>query len=341
MAIFCTGVRPSFHFLYYILTIVHLICRNRVLSADNIPFLISKLCIQRFNPLSKQIDGAVITSKREENLNCVLTFHTETVLQRFMLRFESLALDCNDHLYIFDGDLPVGTHKVRLTHHYFAAHLSCRSTRSEVGLIFTQGNFVTLKYMTDNWSKPDDGFQLVITAFKDSPSVGCGVLKCLNSFCISRDLACDGINHCGDNSDETSHALCYPPPPENDLIFGLQVKLFVAVVLLIIIVCLVCVVTLAINLCKREQQLQRQRQQRIAMQMTTPILAHPASYTGTTGATLSPGSQRFATLPFEKIREKPPPYPGNMYTPAVGNNTTSNHIIGNAAVQQVVYYATK
>ncbi|RWS12944.1 hypothetical protein B4U79_06995, partial [Dinothrombium tinctorium] len=188
-------------------------------------------------------------------------------------------------------------------------------------------NFVTLKYVTDSWSQPGDGFTLVITAFKDAPSVGCAVhvLKCLNTFCISRDLACDGINHCGDNSDETSHALCYHEP-ENDLILGLQVKLFLGIVLLITIVCLMCVVTLAINL---------------SIQMTPPILAHPASYTGTTGATLSPGSQRFATLPFEKIREKPPPYPGNMYTPAAGNDNTSNnvsghHIIGNAPLQQEI-----
>lgn len=34
------------------------------------------------------------------------------------------------------------------------------------------------------------------------------------------------------------------------------------------------------------------------------------------GATLSPASQRYATLPLEKIRDKPPPYPGNMFTPA-------------------------
>lgn len=26
--------------------------------------------------------------------------------------------------------------------------------------------------------------------------------------CISQNLTCDGVNHCGDNSDETSEALC-------------------------------------------------------------------------------------------------------------------------------------
>ncbi|RWS12946.1 uncharacterized protein B4U79_06997, partial [Dinothrombium tinctorium] len=83
---------------------------------------ISTLCIQRIYPLSKQIDGAVITSNEEENLNCVLTFHTETVLQRFMLRFEKLALDCNDHLFIFDGDLAVGNYKVNISRFAFKNH---------------------------------------------------------------------------------------------------------------------------------------------------------------------------------------------------------------------------
>ncbi|PRD25928.1 UNVERIFIED_CONTAM: hypothetical protein NCL1_39503 [Trichonephila clavipes] len=48
------------------------------------------------------------------------------------------------------------------------ADLSCRSTRADVGTIFTQSNFVTLKYVTDKWTQPGNGFKLVITTFKDS-----------------------------------------------------------------------------------------------------------------------------------------------------------------------------
>lgn len=109
------------------------------------------------------------------------------------------------------------------------ADLSCRSTRTEVGTIFTQGSFLTLKYITDPFSKADNGFRLVMTAFKEARMTSihlfsinfhklindnlfkanhCKEHKCLNTFCISRDLSCDGINHCGDNSDETSHASC-------------------------------------------------------------------------------------------------------------------------------------
>ena len=48
------------------------------------------------------------------------------------------------------------------------ADLSCRSTRAEVGTIFTQGSFLTLKYTTDPYSNPDNGFRLIITAFKEA-----------------------------------------------------------------------------------------------------------------------------------------------------------------------------
>lgn len=60
----------------------------------------------------QQIDGAVLISKNERNLDCVVTFQTLTVLQRFMLRFDRLKIDCNDHLYIYDVANAVGTYKV-------------------------------------------------------------------------------------------------------------------------------------------------------------------------------------------------------------------------------------
>lgn len=132
----------------------------------------------------KTIDGAVITSEMDDQIDCEMTFQTESVLQHFMIRFEVLALDCGDHLYIYDGDIVSGKSKVSqspvavqdltrgLVFHRISsrekADLSCRSTRSEIGTIFTHSNFVTLRYVTDRYSKPGDGFKLVITAYKDT-----------------------------------------------------------------------------------------------------------------------------------------------------------------------------
>lgn len=72
----------------------------------------SSLCQRGIQPVYKKVDGAVLTSKAENNLDCTITFQTDTILQKFMIRFEKLALDCNDHLYIFDGAHTIGNHKV-------------------------------------------------------------------------------------------------------------------------------------------------------------------------------------------------------------------------------------
>lgn len=83
--------------------------RSGVVCADHI----SALCMrERIHPMHKKVDGAVITSQSENSLDCTITFQTDTILQRFMLRFEKLALDCDDHLFIYDGAHAIGNHKV-------------------------------------------------------------------------------------------------------------------------------------------------------------------------------------------------------------------------------------
>lgn len=63
--------------------------------------------------LYRKIDGAVLISQLEKDLDCTITFQTHSILQRFMLRFDQLQLDCNDHLYIYDGAHAVSSYKVR------------------------------------------------------------------------------------------------------------------------------------------------------------------------------------------------------------------------------------
>ncbi|EZA58366.1 hypothetical protein X777_01323 [Ooceraea biroi] len=72
----------------------------------------SDICKKYFmRDLYRKIDGAVITSQNERELDCSITFQTHSILQRFMLRFDQLQLDCNDHLYIYDGAHAVGSYK--------------------------------------------------------------------------------------------------------------------------------------------------------------------------------------------------------------------------------------
>lgn len=74
---------------------------------------VASLCKSHFlQQLYRKIDGAVLRSQNEPNLDCLITFQTETVLQRFMLRFDQLQLDCNDHLLVYDGAHATGNYKV-------------------------------------------------------------------------------------------------------------------------------------------------------------------------------------------------------------------------------------
>jgi hypothetical protein len=80
----------------------------------------SSQCKNHFLTLQyRKIDGAVLQSQNERNLDCVITFQTHSILQRFMLRFDLLQLDCNDHLFIYDGAHAVGSYKVKATDPYF------------------------------------------------------------------------------------------------------------------------------------------------------------------------------------------------------------------------------
>ncbi|PRD32279.1 UNVERIFIED_CONTAM: hypothetical protein NCL1_20969 [Trichonephila clavipes] len=270
-----------------------LLCRNVVLPDSNKYYRTTSLCLhQNDQAMYKKVDGAVITSENELNLKCVLTFQTDTVLQRFMLRFEHLALDCKDHLYIFDGDQKFGKYElacgekfiptagiaviafvpfsgrehVKLQRSIPVKHdLSCRSTRSDVGTIFTQGNYVTLKYETDNRTHAGNGFKLIITAVK-KPNTGCQTFRCLNDLCIAKNLTCDGVNHCGDNSDETSQANCADETATKQIL-GLNFGTFVSLVLGIFLICCVCVVGVIICVFRKEAQ---QRQLETEAHLGTP-----------------------------------------------------------------------
>lgn len=186
---------------------------------------IQTLCKSAFaQTIYRKIEGALVWSQDERNLNCLTTFQTHSILQHFLLRFDMLQLDCNDHLYVYDGGSAVGSPKY---------NVSCRDTKQLFGVLVTQTNFVTLKYVTDNWGTDINGFKLVITAIKDPSKciaaqtsifnliraiIGICLIcvsftvehVCQSFLCASRELCihsslrCDGVNHCGDDSDEES-----------------------------------------------------------------------------------------------------------------------------------------
>ncbi|XP_031841941.2 uncharacterized protein LOC116431104 [Nomia melanderi] len=206
-----------------------------VAGEKNKKYQMSDVCKKKFiRDIYKKIDGAVLVSQNEKDLDCTITFQTHSILQRFMLRFDQLKLDCNDHLYIYDGAHAVSSYK---------ADFSCKNTEQTVGAIYTRTNFVTLKYVTDSWGTKGNGFRLVITAVKD-PKHTCKDFRCTEKeFCIEMDLLCDGVNHCGDGSDEATSNLC--ANSEASTILGMQATWF-AIALVFLILSIAGMVTVTV-----------------------------------------------------------------------------------------------
>lgn len=239
MALVSRGPGPPVWALFGIIHLLLLLMAGRVTSEKNKYYHMSSQCKNHFLALQyRKIDGAVLQSQNERNLDCVITFQTHSILQRFMLRFDLLQLDCNDHLFIYDGAHAVGSYK---------SDLSCRNTKQTVGAIYTRTNFVTLKYVTDGWGTESNGFKLVITAFKDK-KLACEDFRCNREFCIHSDLICDDVNHCGDGSDELSSARC--TPSELGTVLGMNSLVFVVVIVSSLLVLCAGAVALAVCLCR-------------------------------------------------------------------------------------------
>ncbi|KAH8322680.1 hypothetical protein KR059_002975 [Drosophila kikkawai] len=236
--------------------------RGQVAAEKSKHYYMQSLCKNHFlQQLYRKIDGAVLWSQNERNLDCIITFQTHSVLQRFMLRFDMLQLDCNDHLLVYDGAHAVSTPKI---------DISCRNTKNTVNALLTRTNFVTLKYVTDGWGTDANGFKLVITSVKDPSKwrvpmslykLILGILSehtckdftcATREFCIHPDLLCDGVNHCGDNSDESVQNLCQSEA--SSTVFGMDMTWFVLIVVGVLLVLSAMIVAIAISVCRRQDE---------------------------------------------------------------------------------------
>ncbi|KAH8286856.1 hypothetical protein KR018_002902 [Drosophila ironensis] len=259
---------------------------NQVAAEKSKHYYMQSLCKNHFlQQLYRKIDGAVLWSQNERNLDCIITFQTHSVLQRFMLRFDMLQLDCNDHLLVYDGAHAVSTPKI---------DISCRNTKNTVNALLTRTNFVTLKYVTDGWGTDANGFKLVITSVKDpSKCRECRVRRswsrshyklisltehtckdftcATREFCIHPDLLCDGVNHCGDNSDESVQNQCQSET--SSTVFGMDITWFVLIVVGVLLVLSALIVSVAICVCRRQDE--NAANQNTALQRKSPQMHYP------------------------------------------------------------------
>ncbi|KAK3801359.1 hypothetical protein RRG08_014294 [Elysia crispata] len=135
-----------------------------------------------------------------------------------------------DHIHLFEVDTPYD----RITHRdYFAANESDHYSS-------ISGN-IKIQHCVGNTSVEDEkhfkiGFTVLEVDWEDRPNVSCseihplkggGILsfagsntlgetecpgyfdfRCARQFCIDHDLMCDGVDHCGDGSDESPVVDC-------------------------------------------------------------------------------------------------------------------------------------
>lgn len=115
---------------------------------------------------------------------------SKEILERLMLRFDRLQVNCADTLSIYDGPNTF--------------RFSCENRTESVVMIYSTNNSLSLEYVTANeLGFNSEDFVLNFNSFKDS-SNGCDGFVCEdeNKYCVYSDLMCDGIQDCSDGSDE-------------------------------------------------------------------------------------------------------------------------------------------
>ncbi|XP_046333620.2 uncharacterized protein LOC124116358 [Haliotis rufescens] len=103
----------------------------------------------------------------------------------------SLPLECNTTLEIVD---PLGP---RISGTLCGSRLATKVFNTSVPAI-------ALQYDTDTIDS-DATFTIILTSLKRGPIGSCfnDAFQCSNNFCIAKTLACNGVDECADNSDET------------------------------------------------------------------------------------------------------------------------------------------
>ncbi|XP_064599401.1 neuropilin and tolloid-like protein 1 isoform X2 [Liolophura sinensis] len=99
--------------------------------------------------------------------------------------------------------------------------------------VTSSGHVLTLHFVTDSRAVYR-GFELLFVVYKDSPCDE-DFFSCSNNICVSSKSACDGFDHCGDNSDEIN---CLVDAPQEETSYT---GVIVGGVLAFAVLCLIAV----------------------------------------------------------------------------------------------------
>ncbi|CAF1398725.1 unnamed protein product [Rotaria sp. Silwood1] len=133
-------------------------------------------------------------SKYKPNFNCTVKFRTAQPSQRLIITIEIMDItDCpGDSLRIYDGTTLLNKDSKQQCGS--ATSFTFTSSTTKVSMIFISNSAVE-----------SSGFQAAI-ALHFPMIASCprslGLFQCKNRNCISKQLKCDGLDHCGDGTDE-------------------------------------------------------------------------------------------------------------------------------------------
>ncbi|CAF1446786.1 unnamed protein product [Rotaria sordida] len=134
------------------------------------------------------------SSKYKKNFNCTVRFRTAQPSQRLIITIEKMDIsDCpGDSLYIYDGTTLLNKDSKQQCG--TPSPFTVTSSTTQISMTFTSNSAVE-----------SSGFQAAI-ALHFPMIASCpqnlGFFQCKNKNCISKQLQCDGRNHCGDETDE-------------------------------------------------------------------------------------------------------------------------------------------
>ncbi|UJR09557.1 hypothetical protein I4U23_013793 [Adineta vaga] len=133
-------------------------------------------------------------NKYKPNMDCTVKFRTAQPTQRLIITVEKMDItDCSgDSLLIYDGTTLINKNPKQ----------QCGSP----GLYtFTSSSTQVSMVFKSNAAIESTGFQIAV-ALHFPMIASCpqslGFYQCKNRNCISKQLQCDGRNHCGDGTDE-------------------------------------------------------------------------------------------------------------------------------------------